>query len=236
MPNKNVNIKTEEDFALDKYAAERDKLSGEICETATKRARSLNIASYVGSSAVLSLMMGILFITTHSNKLVRDKEGHVVEYKAVRGKSAETTLLLIATILVASLAFAELRTYLDKKVNRLSALKLANNTFKNIFSNSLQAYMQDEHIHTRAVRATALILNNMAETELNRLRALAMSGLDCDINGKYSISSESITTASQIVSNFIKYNPELGYNIVRIMRGDEPTTYFLPSLMKQKTK
>ena len=236
MPNKNVNIKTEEDFALDKYAAERDKLSGEICKTATKRARLFNMASYVGGSAVLGLMMGILFITTHSNKLVRDKEGHVVEYKAVRGKLAETTLLLIATILVASLAFSELTTCLDKKANRLSALKLANNTFKDIFGKSLQSYMPDEHVHMRTVRAAALILNNMPEVELNRLRALAMSGLNCDANGKYSISSESITTASHIISNFIGYNPELGYNIVRIMRGDEPTTYFLPSLMKQKTK
>ena len=76
----------------------------------------------------------------------------------------------------------------------------------------------------------------MPQTETVRLRHLATNGLVRDDKGNFYISNEAIAAASQIISNFVDYNPELGFNVMRILRGDQPTTYFLTSLTKQKTR
>jgi hypothetical protein len=141
----------------------------------------------------------------------------------------------VAVSILLMLGVAGIKTLTDKKRNHNRADTLAQNVMNSYFEGPLMNYKGESETKFRNVRAAALVINNMPESELNRLRALALDSLECDELGHYSVRNHAIASAAQIISNFIAYNPELGYNVLRIMRGEEPTTYFLTSI-QQKTR
>ena len=60
-----------------------------------------------------------------------------------------------------------------------------------------------------------------------------LAGLGCNNNGYYSIDKAVIQETSKIISNYIDYNTELGHNVMKIMRGEQPNTYFLTNLQQK---
>ena len=230
----NQNIKKEEQIALDNYIAERKKLSDEMCQKISKSTHIENVFGGLASGAILGLVFGLLFSSTVGKKPVFDENKHVIEYKTDYKELSKSLLIAIATMLSASLAFAELKTYMDAKTTHIWTSEVSNDIFKRMFNKSLQQYVVDEKVQTRAACAAALILNNMPPAKLETLRELAMKSFITHINGDLSINDTYVEKASNVISDYINMNTELGYNILRIMRGDEPSTYFLPGLQKTR--
>ncbi len=236
MPKPNKSIKNEEQVVLDKYIAEREKLSKSLTTRMNKNTTRDTMIEGVIGGLVAGLVVGLLVGETKGHTPVKNESGRITEYR-INGKQAvKYSLQAIAATLLIVLAAAGAKALADIVQNRESAQKLAADTYKKYFSGPLSKYAQPdtETPIMREICAAALILNNMPETEVVRLRHLASGHLTRAISGRITINDSAIDSASQIIANFIEYNPEVGYNVMRIMRGDKPTTYFLPSMQKTR--
>ena len=239
MEDNPLTIKEQESYALDTYVKQREKLYDSFRKKMNKTMTKETLLGGMLSGLAIGVIVGTIYGQTNAHVPERDENGRITEYKYDGKKMAVSMLEIIAASLLAALALSGTKTILDSKTNRKRAYKMSFETYRKAFKPSLQNCRpeNEEHIPPfRKARATALILNNMPQTETVRLRHLATNGLVRDDKGNFYISNEAIAAASQIISNFVDYNPELGFNVMRILRGDEPITYFLPSLTKQKTR
>ncbi len=239
MEDNPLTIQEQEHYAIDNYVKQRSKMSGKFRKQINK---TLNKETLIGGTLgglAMGVVIGAMYGQINAQVPEYDASGHVIEYKYDGKKMSESMLSVIAGALLVTLAASGIKILAESKRNYALAEKLAFNTFRKSFKPALQAYRPQDQQHVPPVnkaRATALVLTNMPSSELTRLQELAESALIRDDNGNFRINEETIATASQIISNFIDYNPEVGYNVLRIMRGDEPVTYFLPSFHKQKTR
>lgn len=221
--------------ALNKYSDERKKLSKVFVRTMNKQTRKDHLIEGSVGGIVIGLLFGFIVGQTSGRVPHRDATGRVVEYKYDGKKTLDATLKALAGAVLLMLGLTEVKIIIDKNRNQTWADTLANDTMKKYFDLPLKNYKTDNDTPVRNIQAAALIISNMPQSELDRLRAFATNALVCNDYGLYSVQNDAITAASRIISNFIDYNPQIGYNVLRIMRGEEPTAYFLTST-QQKTR
>lgn len=228
------NSKTEKQIAMENYTTERKKLADEVCKIMNKEQHYNNIIASLGGGATLGLIFGLLFMPIKAQKPVHDENGHVIEYKTDRKEATKSVLLAITTTMLAALAFAEVKSYLDKRMTRIWANELSRNAFQRMFERPLesQGHKIDENTQKYAEQATALILSTMAEPELDELRHFALQSFLSISKGDMRTGDSFISGASAFISRYLDMNTELNYNVLRIMRGDEPRTYFLNNSQK----
>ena len=234
MPKQTQNIFTEEEIAFNAFLDERDKMSNDFVRVMNKQTSRLNLIEGLAGGAIFGLIFGLLAGQTLGRVPARDEQGHVIEYKTNNNKALNIALKTIAATILIALGAVGIKTIEDKKRNQIWSDKLASDTLNKYFNSSLKNYQANNLKTSHSVRAAALIINNLPESELNRLRALALDGIDINEHGYYTVRDSSVKTAAAIISNFINYNPEIGYNVLRIMRGDDPTTYFLHNAQKTR--
>ena len=229
-----LTIEEQEKYSMDNCLAQRNKIAVSFSKRFNKTNSKETLLGGAAGALVIGLIFGGMYGQTTARVPVRNENGRIIEYKYDGKRMAKGFLETIAYTMLAALALSGIKILADTKRNRKDAEKMATDTIKQYFKKPLEI---NEDIPTlRTMRAVALILSNMPLTEVAHLRALASSGLTRDKNGDYFIKPENIAAASQIISNFIDYNTEIGYNVLRIMRGDQPTAYFLASFKEQKTR
>lgn len=235
MPRQTMDILTEEEIAYNSFLDERNKMSNDFARIMNKQTRKEHFIEGALGGTILGLLFGFIAGQTVGRVPEHDANGRVIEYKYNGHKAMDAMWKTVAVSILLMLGVAGIKTLTDKKRNHNRADTLAQNVMNSYFKGPLMNYKGETETKFHNVRAAALVINNMPESELNRLRALALDSLECDELGHYSVHNHAIASAAQIISNFIAYNPELGYNVLRIMRGEEPTTYFLTSI-QQKTR
>ena len=229
-----LTIEEQEHYAINNVIKERDKMSGALRTKMNKITQKETLLGGLAVGFAIGIIVGTIYGQSKSYIPVKNTRGRVIEYKHSGTQMTKAILETIAASLLAAMGLSGIKLATEASRNRDWAEKLATNTLKSYFDVPLNKNADTQP--DRIVRAMALVLNNLPQTSIYRLHQLAKSGLKCDANNRFSVSDESITAASQIISNFIQYNPEVGYNVLRIMRGDKPTTYFLPSFSNQKTR
>lgn len=238
MEDNPLTIQEQERYALDTYVKQREKMSGSFRSEMNKTMNKETIFGGLAGGLAIGVIVGFIYGQTNARVPERDESGRITEYKYSSKKMATSVLQVIAGAVLAALLLSSVKVTIDSKKNRGRAEEMSFETFKKMFKAPLKTYRPEteEKIPPfRKARATALILNNLPKSEVCRLQHLAKDGLTRDEKGNFTVSQEAIAAASQIISNFIDYNPEVGYNVIRVMRGDYPTTYFLPSF-HQKTR
>ena len=144
------------------------------------------------------------------------------------GKLTKAELVTLAIMVLVVFAFTGMKNLADKNRNKRWSDDLAHSSIKECFGKSLTIFNNDgKNSDSDAekritdidiiIHAATLIVNNLPTTELSRLRALITTGLERDQHGFYRIRKESIDAATQIISNFIQYNPEVGVNVTVVV-------------------
>lgn len=230
-----LTLEEQKQFAFNNYVKEQNKLS----ETYTKKMNQCSIKSNITegliSGAVIGTLFGILAGQNVARVPVCDANNHVVEYNFVANKMPKPFLTLLAGAVILALGLSGAKTVVDVRKNRRLANQWSTDTFNKLFEKSLGNYQSNNSLPLRVMNAGILIINNMPETELKRLHELAVVGLGSRSDANI-VHDNMIKTASCIISNFIRYNPELERNVQRIIMGQKPNTYFLTNLQNQKTR
>ena len=235
MEDNPLTIKEQEYYAISNYTEQRDMLSKSFVKKMNRQSLKDNLAGGLIGGTIIGVMFGAMAGQNMARVPVREENGHVVEYRFDANQFAKPLLTILSASILLSLILSGAKTISSNKQNQGIASNLSDNTYKRYFQEPLKKFSNNTSTIFQSMRAAVLIINNLPETERNRLQMLAKSGLTQDKNGKYSINDQAIETASHIISNFIQYNEEIGYNIVRIMHGEDPTTSFLTN-QKQKIK
>ena len=235
MPKQNTIIFTEEGSALNKYEEELNKTATDIYNQIKKNSRKINMISAVLGGALGGFMVGSLLGTTIAKEPVYNSRGAVIDYNLSTKKLGIVVLETIGIFILIALSMATIKMYTEINKNREKSVTLTNYTFNRCFDRLLKQYVQTDTQKLHYIRSVALIVNNMSEPELNRLRTLALTGLEENADGDYKINQKHLAEATKIISNFIQHNPDIECNISKIMHGEEPTTYFL-SNMSQKVR
>lgn len=225
---------SEYEKAIKKYNVEKQKMSKDFQKSLNRLSVIDNTITGLTAGMVAGTMFGCILAQTTARTPVRDANGTIKEYKLEEHGLTKSMLKAIATSVLIMLMVSGLRTNLDKKHNVKYADKLTEDTFDNILKKSLSNYSHQKQTTSANVRAAAvMIIANMPERDLAALRFITKAGLT---EGKpahqYIVRDECMERAIQIVSDFIRYNHELGNNITRIMRNEEPKTYFLQNAQK----
>ena len=234
MEDNPLTIEEQEKYAIDNCIKQRDQIAVSFGKRLNKTNIKETLLGGAASALIIGMIFGGIYGQTEARVPVRNSNGRITEYKYDGKRMTQAMLKTIAYSMLAILALSGVKILADTKRNRQDAIKLATNTLQQYFKKPLKT--NDDVPPLRTVRAIALILSNMPPIEVDRLRALAVSGLTRDKDGCYSVKPESIAAASQIISNFIDYNTEIGHNILQIMRGNQPIEYFLTSFKEQKTR
>lgn len=235
MPKQTKKILTAEEIAINNYYQENQETFNEIRKIMNKVSRRENLIGGAIAGSVLGIIIGALVGDTKARVPVKNMRGETIDYTFNPTKMASCMLTTLAAMILITLSMAMLQTMTDTSNNSLKAQKLTAHAFKSYFKTTFAGYTTPIK-PSNFVRAASLILDNMQESEVRRLRELAIYGLVRDSNGEYLIRDEYIVAAAQIVSNFVGYNPEIEKNVFRIIQGGQPTTYFLTDAAKQKTR
>ena len=229
-------ILTEEQMALDKYADERRKVSDGLYAGMQKFSFRDNLIEGLFGGLLIGAVFIVAGNTLKKSQLpLQDKNPFVIEQKDSAQQMPHPTLTILTIATLAGLLFAYVKSnVVSSEQNYERAHKMACNVLKSYFEKSLQNYEQKD-ISFRAMRAAALVINNMPEEKLEYLRALASSGLTYDIHGQFSINPDNINAAEKIISNYINRRPQIKENIIQIMNGENLKTYVLTGI-KQRTK
>ena len=187
------------------------------------------------AGTISGLMLGFMYGKSKADIPVRDKDGHVVEYKFDGKVMSKTMLETLAAALLVVLAISVGRASTERTHNHDLSEELAVKTFKKYFESPLRNYAKEPKLEFWTTQAAAFIMYNMPESDITTLQSLAVSELTRDTNGNYTVSDEAIKYASQIISNFMNRTPGVIPNVLRIMRGENPQTYILKST-QQKTR
>ena len=227
MPKKNDSIKSDEQLALERYTSEHTKMSNDMRKKMNKASLRHDMVCGTFGGAVLGLLLAVLIAPATSKVPLQDpRTGRVKEYKPDYKRLARTTLATIVTAILGALTCYGVKYTSDRKYNRLMSDKLSNSVLRNYFEKTFKKY-NDDPMQSRSVCAAALILNNLDSMERARLRALALTGMKQNDDGFYTVAETNINTATQIIANFIQYNPEVERNVLIILNGGRPDTYFL---------
>lgn len=184
------------------------------------------------------LLMGAIFGTLAVNTIARTPSYNKDTLKAVmkldkNELSRSMRWVITATVLTClSLFGARIISY--RKQNKLMSSQLAAEVLDKYFSKPLATFGTRD-MPLRVACATALIINNMSEQEIEKLRTLATTSLFSDRYEGFSLDNKNTDAASKIIFDCIRKTPELEYSVGCIMRGSEPKTYFITNAT-QKTR
>lgn len=218
---------------LNNYLDTRKKIAKGYKKTLDKHTwHDLLIEGTIGG-AVLGLIFGFILGQSASRVPVRSKDKSTFEVKTDKKILTETMLRTLAIAILFMFGGAGIKSIQESKKNGIKADKFADQSLKAAFHKPLESYVVENN-DVRAARAAALVLYNMPVMDVMRIRSLLISGLIENGNGKFAVRETEINTVAQILANFINYNPEVGYNVLRVMRGDNPNTYIIPSLQKTR--
>ena len=221
-------------IALDKLYDEQKKMSANFQKTMNKNSIKHNLFEGAVAGTVIGAMFGFMASQTFGKTPVKNEQSKSVVYKFDQANGMDAMIKIFAIMLLVVLGVYGIKTIEDAKRNKTWADILANDTIKRYFIPALGEYTPQmkaipslDKLQTRHINAIALILNNMPNFQINELRKMASNALVMDKNGIYSVHKDAVNAAIKIILDHVVSNNELGYNILRIMRGDEPLTYFL---------
>ena len=256
MPKRNKYILTEEQAAIKNYRDEEQKTSDMIAKPLRRQIRIDNLTGGLVAGLAIGTIVGALAGDPRSRTPVYDDNNQIVSYNFNENKLADFVLKSITIATATALIIAGIKTKFDKKNNKFNIEKMAGGLMDQYFYMALREFDPIVNAPLKEsflvyTRATALIINNMPETELNRIRSFISSEIKYAANGQPVISlddlkpyGKTIDTVATIISNYINHNPELKENVLAILNGDKPKTYFLPinkpityaNLLNQHTK
>jgi hypothetical protein len=222
--------------AIAKYDDELRKVSQPLVRGMNKyTTRHYVLEGLIGGVSV-GLAFGLWAGATVGRTPVRDAAGHVIEYKTDNKKALDAMLKTLVPVILAMLFAYGTKTVEERKRNKKIANIFTEDIFYRCFNKPLRAYMTKGRLPISIANAAAIIINNMPYSKLVQLRSLTRGALSANPDGSCTIRNDAINAASDIISDVLACNLELGYNVLRIMRGDEPRTYFLGNLRTQKTR
>ena len=238
MQDNPLTIEEQERYAIDNYAKQRENMSGALRKQINKTMNRETLINGVASAVAIGFVLGTIYSQANAHISRCDENGRKAEYKWTGRQMTESILKVVSIALLASFILSGVKAMIDSNNNNSQAKKLAFDTFRKSFDSSLNKYLpkNQQALPLHETRATAMILANMSQTDIDHLQELAKTGLIRGINGNFSISQEAITATTKIVSDFVNANPDIGINICKIMHGEKPTTYYLTNLDTQKTR
>ena len=219
-------INKEEKAAIAKYKIERKKISDAFFTDMKKRTIHEGLISGTIGGALFAFILTTLVVSTTARRVSCDKDTHTT--KSTLDKNALSKSMpwvIMISIFCCLWVFGNHVTY-GTSQDRITASKMAIQVFKQYFDSSLSS-MGSKDMPLRAACAAALIINNMSEQDIAKLRTMAIISLGTNENGNYIIDKSNISIASKMISDYLDKNPELAHNVIRIMRGEQPTTYFI---------
>ena len=225
---------TSEDIAFNKYYTQRNKLSKKMLKHMNKMSRKEHLSRGLISATIAGVVFSVMPDKAKANVPQQsDANGKIIEYK-VGNKLMNATMFHTLTLaLLIGLGISGVKIVSVNTKNRDQCENLANDTLERYFAKPLKYYIKDPQMRFRTSRAIAFIVNNMPASDIARLHSLAVSELSRDSNGHYFVKDTAVTQASQIISEFIDQNPDVGYNIVRIMHGVVVKTFMLPLVARK---
>ena len=230
-----VTVAYFENCALDEYNNQRDVLAHDIAKKINKKTIKNNLVEGLVAGTLIGTTFGIVAGQNMARVPVYDANEHVTEYKFDVKKMPQPLLNMLTFTILVALGLSGIKTATNLVSNRKHANKIASNTYFQYFEKPLNFHQTSPDMRSREKRAAALIINTLPATECARLQALALAGLKQNEDGQYYVDNTVIDAASQIISNFIRYNPNVAENISCIMHGRSPITYFL-NRAKQRNK
>ena len=241
MPKRNKHILNEEQAAIKRYKEEEKIISGSICKQMDKTIRKENLMGGLVYGLATGIIFGALAGDNQARQPVYDDAKTIINYEFDANKLADFVLKSIAVAVIAALAIAEFKTRFNIKRNTSNIQKMSDGLLEQYFNTALRRFdplpnTSLEMSYLVYMRAAALIINNMPDTELNRIHKLIKSDINNVTNGHQVKSvfdlkgyGQTTDTVAQIISNHINYNPELKENVLAILHGNKPKTYFLPA-------
>lgn len=230
-------LEEKKQYASKYHQAQHDKLSAAFTKKLNKNSFKNNLIKYSIAGFVFGNVVGFMLGHSKAQVPVRNSQGHVVEYKFDMHKMTKVMYTTLAAIMLLSLLMMGVHDIKDKWCNSDWGDILADDTFKRSFDAALKEFETDPKMLSRAMDARVLIMYNMPTSDLKTLHDLALSGLKYDSEtGHYKIEQSAIHKAANIISTFINSHSEIGYNIIRIMRGDKPLDYSFDTLRVAKQR
>lgn len=227
-------LRTEENVAFDTYKNERKKIADIFYADLQRKSRKTSLIAGAGGGILLGLIFATLIIDTTARNLSYNPNTKKTETRLDKNILLHQIPRIIAITILCAIGTFGIKTIKNNKQNRIDSLKMANEILKKYFDKTLSP-LDAQNMPLRATTAAALILNNMNEHDVHKLHTLAADSIFTDNNGHYVLYNDCINIASQMISGYINKNPDLAYNVMRIMRGEEPKTYFV-SNQSQKTR
>jgi len=227
-------LRAEEAAAFGTYKNERKKIADTFYTNMQKQTHRTNLIAGACGAALFGIIFTGLTVNTAANTLMYNKETKKVETKLDKYVLSHYAPWIIAASLLCGIGLFAIKTANDTKQNRIESTKMAGDILKKYFDKILSP-LDAQNMPLRAATAAALIMHNMQEYDINTLRTLAADSMTKDNNGHYILYNDCVNLASQIVTKYMAQNPDLAYNVMRIMRGEEPKTYFV-SNQSQKTR
>ena len=235
MENDPPTFEEKKEYASKYHQEQHKKLSSAFAKKLNKKSFKNNLITYSIAGFVFGNVFGFVLGHTKAQVPVRNQQGHVVEYKFDMHKMTKSMYTTLAAVMLLSLLMMGVNNIKDKWCNSDWGDILADDAFKGSFGAALKEFEVDPNKRSRAMDARVLIMYNMPTSDLNTLQNLALSGLKYDSKtGYYKIEQSAIDKAANIISTFINSYPEVGYNVIRIMRGDKPLDYRLDSVKKRQ--
>ena len=236
MTQQDKNLFREEKLALNNYAEERRKTSNDL----HFHIKQILCREKIAGSFIFGLLLGAFFGGINfgigalkikkldKNDLIKTS----IQHKQLEKKRTFSTMMLVDffVLIILSVGIEDCRDVLSQNFHNM-ATKLSCNYFKQIFGQEKCT----KETADRAKHAAALIINNMPKEKLEYMRALAIAGLSCDIDGRFKISIAAIEAAQTIISEHLDANPEIQNAVNQIMNDKKIKTYVL-NVVNQRMK
>ena len=203
MQTEKNKLRAEQIMALNTYKHERKKIADTFFTGMQKQTQRDNIISCAIGGAALGAVFIILVAGTIARDLSYNPKTHKTETRFNKNVFTQSTLRIIAACVLGCLGAFGVKTAKSKKQNRITSIKMANDILKKYFDKTL-APLSTENMPLRAATATALIMNNMHEHDINKLRTLATDSMFTDNNGNHVLYDDCINIASQIISDYMR--------------------------------
>lgn len=237
MENDPLTFEEKKEYASKHHEVQRRKMSAAFAKNMNKNSFKNNLITYSIAGFVFGNVFGFMSGNNKAQVPVRDQQGHIIEYKFDMHTMTKVMYTTLAAVMLFSLLMMGVHNIKDKWCNSDWADILADDTFKRSFGAALKEFEIDPKMHSRAIDARVFIMYNMPTSDLNALQDLALSGLQYDSRtGHYKIEQSAIHKAANIISTFINSHSEIGYNVIRIMRGDKPLDYSFDTLRVAKQR
>ena len=225
---------TSEDIAFNKYYTQRNKLSKKMLKHMNKLSRKEHLSRGLISATIAGVVFSVVPNKAKANVTQQsDNNDQIIEYKVGNKTMNATMFHTLSLALLVGLGISGVKMVSVNTKNRDQCETLVNDTLERYFAQPLKYYIKDPQMRFRTLRAIAFIINNMPQSDIARLHSLAISELSRDSHGHYFVKDHAVDQASKIISEFIDQNPEVGYNIVRIMHGVVVKTFMLPMVARK---